>query len=647
MTTIEKIESLLGIKFEVKRLGNDYDPDQQNTYSGKEGYVDRLRLDGIEVEDLHALFAITGKLSAFTIVNSSLPNFSDLLLFDPYYLTLDGVTIRESDCITKGKVPGHLKFRNMRLDTKALSCFEKSKIRGFRQIEFHNCHLENIQYLNTIPQISYLILSDITYSYEALALETSCGIYRMSVYNSKLDDVSFLPFKNELSHIEFGTCKIGSLAGLAEFPKLNGISISTDTQVHDKSAFQNKHRRDINCNVFRLRKPHNLAQVLSLKKFITHLELDNFKGDELPHLKAFKRIRHLEFSNGNVNLEAFLPIAQQIKSISFRSLRFYNHECLAQFHNLTSFEFTNFSKGKKALESFERILPLKNQLKELEIYDAKKIKDAHLLEEFKVLESLKLNEISFKDAQYVLQMSQLKKLQLAIDFRKSKVLNLECLTNLEYLIMETDIRFTGLEKMHKLKSLQLGSDYGDTEIDINSLPRLERLERLNITNYDQEIKHFAQFPNLKYLRIKGCKVLSLKTMRKLEVLDLENSSINELSTIEIQPRLKKLDLSSQNGDIDLKEMHKFPNLRILSLMETDVTDISGLEPLKKLEYLDLYYTRVTDVSVINTLPNMKEINLATFTKADLESQLDRPEIAVYVGLPTMYLCIWEKDEFGI
>jgi Leucine-rich repeat (LRR) protein len=136
-------------------------------------------------------------------------------------------------------------------------------------------------------------------------------------------------------------------------------------------------------------------------------------------------------------------------------------------------------------------------------------------------------------------------------------------------------------------------------------------------------------------------------MEKLEILDLDNSSINEFSKIETQPNLEKLDLSSQNEDIDLKEIYKFPNLKVLNLMETDASDISGLEPLKKLEYLDLYYTYVSDVSVINTLPNMKEINLATFSKVNLESQLDRPEIAVYVGLPTKYLSIWKKDEFGI
>jgi Leucine-rich repeat (LRR) protein len=136
-------------------------------------------------------------------------------------------------------------------------------------------------------------------------------------------------------------------------------------------------------------------------------------------------------------------------------------------------------------------------------------------------------------------------------------------------------------------------------------------------------------------------------MKKLEVLDLDNSAINDFRKFGKQPRLKKLDLSSQYNNINLKGLYKFPNLRVLDLMETYITDISDLEPLKKLEYLDLYATSVSDVRMINTLSNLKEVNLATNSKVDLESQLDRPEIAVYVGLPTMWLSVWEKDEFGI
>lgn len=648
MTTLKKIEKLLGIKLEEKTYGKSYDANQKNTYSGTEEHIDRLRLDGIVIENLSALSAFTGDLSALTIKNSTIPNFSDLLAFNAYYMTLDGVTIKDNSCKTKGKLPGHLKLLNMRLDAKALKGFEKSKFGGFRQVEFRNCHIDNIQCINSIQQISYLILDEITFTHKPLKKETKSGIYRMSVYNSKLDDVSFLPFKKSLSHVEFGSCKIGCLSGLEELPQLEGISISTDTKVKNKTILKNKNGRNINCSVYKLKKPLDLEQIMPLKKYITNLDLSSFKGDELPHLKKFKRLRHLSFSGGKVNLEAFLPIAPQIKSISFRRAIFFNHECFGQFKNLTSFELTNYSKGKKGLQSFERILPLKSQLKELDIYDTKRIKEAHLLEEFKALKSLKLKrDMSIKDAQHVLRLQNLNRLLLSVKYKKKSVLSLEKLTKLEYLRLETDMRFKGFEHLHKLKSLQLGSDFSEPKIDINALPRMERLERLNITNYNQKFKDLSQFPNLKYLRIKGCQKLRLKTMKKLEVLDLDNSAINDFRKFEKQPRLKRLDLSSQYNDINLKGLRNFPNLRMLDLMETNVTDISDLEPLKKLEYLDLYATSVSDVRVINTLPNMKEINLATHSNTNLESQLDRPEIAVYIGLPTAYLSVWEKDEFEV
>ncbi len=643
MTKLKKIEKLLGIKLEVQKYGASYDPNQKNTYAGTEEHIHRLRLDGIVIENLSTLFDYTGELSALTILNSTIPNFSDLLAFNAYYFTLDNVTIKNNDCKTKGKLPGHMKILNMQLDAKALNCFEKSKIGGFRQVEFSNCKIDNIQYLGSIPQISYLILDKITFTYEPLKEEIISGIFRMSVYNSKLDHISFLPFKKELSSIEFGSCKIKSLSGLEEFPNIKAISISTDTQVSNKETLKNRHKRNILCNVFHVKKPFDLEQVLPLKKYITNLELSHFRGEKLENLKEFKRIKHLEFNGGNINLETFIPITQQIKSISFYRTTFKNHAYFEHFKNLVSIKLTNFSKGKKSLQSFERILPLKNQLKELTIYDVEKIKDAHLLETFTAFESLDLNKISFKDAEHILQLQNLKKLRLSVLSKKKENLNLEQLTNLEYLKLDTDILFKGWEHLHKLKSLQLESD----KIDIKYLPKMENLERLNITNYSKKFKLSSQFPNLKYLRIKGCKKLELKTMKKLEVLDLENSGISDLSTIEKQPRLKKLDLSSQYNDISLKGLYKFPNLRVLSLMESNIKDIVDLEPLKKLEYLDLYATSVSDVKVINTLPNIKEVNLATYSKENLENQLDRPEIVVYVGLPTLYLSIWEKDEFGI
>ncbi len=646
MTTLAKIEQLLGIKLEEKRFGKEYDPDQKNTYSGTEEHIYRLRLDEVVIEDLSALFEFTGELSNLMLVNSTIPNFPDLLPFNTYDLTLDRVTIKDTICTTRGKLPTHTKLYNMRVDAKGFNCFEKSNIGGFRQVEFIHCHIDNIQYLSSIQQVSFLILNTITFTYGPLQHATKSSIFRMRVSNSKLEDVSFLPFKEDLSNIEFDNCKIGSLTGLEAFPELEEISMGTNTRVKDKAILENPHGRNITCSIYKQKKPFDLEHVLPLKKYITSLDLDNFKGDVLPHLNRFKRLTYLNFSGGKVDLEAFLPIASRIQSISFRRSNFYNHECLDQFKSLTSFKLTNFSKVK-GLRSFERILPLKGQLEELEIYDVKRIKAVQVLKQFKALKSLKLDGNSIKDVRLILQLQQLKKLSLYAPYKKKRVLNLKQLTNLEYLILDTKLRFKGLGKLQGLKSLQLGSDFSETVMDINSLPNLEQLERLNITNYNQEIKHLSQFPNLKYLRIKGCKKLELKTMKKLEVLDLDNSSINDFEDMEQQPRLKKLNLSSLNTDINLREIVKFPNLSVLVLMETNVSDISDLKSLKKLEYLDLYYTSVSDVRVINTLPKMKEVNLATNSNVDLESQLDRPEIAVYVGRPILYLSVWEEDEFGI
>jgi len=176
---------------------------------------------------------------------------------------------------------------------------------------------------------------------------------------------------------------------------------------------------------------------------------------------------------------------------------------------------------------------------------------------------------------------------------------------------------------------------------------MESLKRLNLESYDYEIKGLEQFPNLEALRLKGSPKVTLAKLEQLKVLSLENASIQDFSTFEELPNLEKLDLSSIYDKLNLEGFHHFKNLKYLTFLESEVDDISLLEPLKKLEYLDLYRTSVSDVSVLNTLPNLKEVNLAVATPENLEEQLDKPEIAIYCGLPAIYLQIWDKDEFGI
>ncbi|OJJ18727.1 hypothetical protein BKI52_24300 [marine bacterium AO1-C] len=646
MKEIQELEEILGIKLEEKRYGRSYDRNQKNTYSIRREHIESLRLDDVVIDNFSKLFPHLQKLRHLEINHSTIPNFSQLLERNYSDLRLNGVVFNNNDCDITGKIPRHLMFSNMTLDAKCFECLEKSNIVGFRQVEFKNCHIDNIQAIDQVDYISLLIFDKITYTYHPQKASKK-ATRRLTIHNSSFADVAFLPFANSLKDITFENCQIGSIAGLAQFPKLEEITIDSDTTIEDKSTSTNTFHNEITCTLNQGKQPLNLQEIVSIKDAIYQLQLNDYAEKTIDFIEAFKNTKHLSFYESTVYVNAFLPIAKQIETISVTKSIIKKHNYFGYFKNLTSFQTTNYDEDNKGLSTFKKLLPLKHQLKSLEIYDHQKIHASHLIKEFVALESLKIAyAVPVQTAEYILTLQNLKKLSLSVE-EKACTLSLENLKELEFLILEADVKFTGFEHLKHLKSLKIGESISEPMIDVNTLPKMESLKRLNLVSYDYEIKGLEQFPNLEALKLKGSPKVKLAKLEKLKVLSLENSTIEDFSTFEELPNLEKLDLSSIYSKLNLEDFHKFRNLKYLTFLESEVDDISALEPLKKLEYLDLYYTAVSDVRVLNTLPNLKEVNLAVASPDGLEEQLDKPEIVIYCGLPNINLWIWDKDEFGI
>jgi hypothetical protein len=646
MNVIQKIEKVLGVKLEKKLYGKSYDANQKNTYSLSNERIGSLRLDDVVITDFSKLFPYLKSVRSLTINNSTIPDFFELLDLTLHDLVLDNVVIKDNKCEKKGILPWHLKFINMEIDASCLRCFKESNIKGFKQVEFKKCHIDNIQYLNDIMPVSLLILDEITFTHKHIET-TKKKTGRLNICNSNFKDVSFFPFQDSLVGIEFENCKIGSIAGLSKFPKFRSITIDSDSKVSDKSIQKNPRNKKMYCTLNRGKKLIDVRLVASLANFIEDLELNNFKGKKIDFIAQFKKVKQLTFTDSKIYVDAFLPIAKQIKSMSITNSWIKKQAYFKHFKNLTNLSAQYYGDDGVRLKSFKKIHPLRKQLKILDICDFEKIADSHLIADFKALKELKIAYgIPVSAARQVLTLKNLKKLSLSVNDKK-RTLNLKNLKKLSYLILESRVNFIGFEHLKKLKSLKLGEDMSKSGVDINLLPKMKSLKRLNMTDYNTKIKGMSQFPNLEYLRIKGCPKLKIEKLDKLKVLDLCNAGITNFSAIKKLPSLERLDLSSMYSKIDLNGMDKFPNLKALTLLESDLNDISDLECLKKLEYLDLYGTSVSDVRVLNTLPNLKEVNIATYSNENLEAQLDKPEVAVYCGLPTIYLSIWKKDKFGI
>ncbi|MDR6920178.1 hypothetical protein [Chryseobacterium sp. 2987] len=639
---IKKIEDILGIK-----PGQDHE---------KSDYLTTLKLNDVTIDDFSKFLPYLSKVGRVDLTNCIIPSFSDLLKLDHCsYFYLDNVTFKNNGSNIIRDFPHDVRFSNMSFDACCLNGMQASgSTKIFRHLFIKNCHIDNIQELSNIGGLYSLELDKITFTCHSKKIKEK-SISMIDVSNSQFDDISFIPFKKSVRNIDFKNCRIGSFEGISGFEKLGEMEIDSDTIVEDTEGQENPFNKEMICSFVKGEKPFSLRNVLSLRNYINELHFTGFKEKTIDDLGKFEKLTSLSLGKSILYVDAFLPIARQIRKIELRDSVIKKHTYFKHFSNLTGFELACFEKENADVRSFLKLLPLKKQLKELVFYERDELRNrlkTYPVGQFTALESLKIGfEVSAQTVESILTLKKLKRLYVSIKKTK-QTFDIGRLKKLEFLTLiladiSTKVRFTGFEHLKRLQSLGIISD---RKFDLKTLPKMKSLKRLSASGYDCHIKGMNRFPNLEFLKLHGAMKLELKTLKKLKVLDLQNSEIKDFSSFEIQPSLEKLDLSGLQGKINLERISKFPNLKWLTLLESyEVDDISGLEPLKKLERLDLYRTKVTDIRVLNTLPDLKEVNIAVsnYGELNLESQLDRPEIAIYSGLPLRNLSIWKKDKFGI
>ena len=324
MDSISELEKILGVKLSTKLYGDLYDANQKNTYSGGTDSITSIRLDDVVITDFSELLPYLKDLRTLYLYNSTLANFSELLQLNYLDLFLNNVVFNTTTSSTIGKLPGHVVFSNMKFDAAGLRCFKLSNVKQFHQVEFKNCHIENIQHLNDIKPISLLIFNKITYTYQPKKT-TKKNTRRLSIYNTKLNDLSILPFKNSLMDLEFFNCQIGSLAELNNFPDLSEVSFDSDCKIKDKTIIENSQHKKLTCGLEVNKKPLDLRMIRTIQHFVHELNLSNFKQKSIDFIDEFKAIKHLSFRESTLYVNAFLPIISsrtRIKCINSSALLF-------------------------------------------------------------------------------------------------------------------------------------------------------------------------------------------------------------------------------------------------------------------------------------------------------------------------------------
>ncbi|MBQ2252366.1 MAG: leucine-rich repeat domain-containing protein [Clostridia bacterium] len=211
---------------------------------------------------------------------------------------------------------------------------------------------------------------------------------------------------------------------------------------------------------------------------------------------------------------------------------------------------------------------------------------------------------------------------------------------------------TGLKKNHALSVtdtesiLNLDSYYHSVMLstplsDYSWLERLPNLQYLALEG--SALKggiRVGAFENLYALEITGDSktgfdLASLSGLENLRVLTVTDSALSDLSALSEHTELIRLNLS-QNEIADLSPLTVLTQLRVLALEKNAVEDVSALSDLVKLEYLDLADNRVTDLSALGQLCELRQLTLSNEKEGEGNSVSDLSVVEGFENLEFLY-----------
>ena len=171
--------------------------------------------------------------------------------------------------------------------------------------------------------------------------------------------------------------------------------------------------------------------------------------------------------------------------------------------------------------------------------------------------------------------------------------------------------FQLLEKINKnIKCLDIRFT-SINELDISEFDKINKLVLSN-NRYLGLVNGIEKISGLRELYLNNSSIEKnpdLNNFPEIYVLNLSNTLISDLEGDEVRRNCKFLDLSNTKIK-SCKTIQIFPNLRRLSLQETDIVSLKGIEQLKKLESLNCRDTRIETINEVMNLEALTSLNIS-------------------------------------
>ena len=260
------------------------------------------------------------------------------------------------------------------------------------------------------------------------------------------------------------------------------------------------------------------------------------------------------------------------------------------------------------------------QLRQLRA-DGRGIQDLTGLEYATNLERIELRRNAISDLTPMRGLTRLNNIKLR-DNVISDVSPLANLLSVDWLGLEENV-ISDLSPLNGLVKLEGIGISENLVTDVSSLASLTSLERIDAWNTPiTDFSFLAQLPKLEWIEFGNdasvTTIPSLKGIKRLRRLELNNCSIRDLSPLKEFTQLEWLELVN-NTISDISALRSLKNLKTLNLDANVISDVSPLAELTGLEVLYLENNVISDVSPLAGLRNLERLDLRNNVIADFSS----------------------------
>ncbi|GAB4044640.1 COR domain-containing protein [Spirosoma litoris] len=402
--------------------------------------------------------------------------------------------------------------------------------------------------------------------------------------------------------------KIVNLFYLREFNELKGLYLSdveiskTKENFSLESLISLQINSNFNYSVFKYISIPNLSELhltngdtINLKNFFTakkftSLKILNLSNNKISNIEALSTLKNLEILNlSNNEISDFEPLSDLVNikklDLSFNKISHINPLLYLE-------KLNNINLSNNRIEDISVI----NKIKLIKTINL----ESNLIEKIPYF-SLS-NKISYFNIRnnYIIDISELSNLKMVkvLDLSNNQIIEiypLEKLEKLEKLYLSHN-KITNISPIINLISLKELTIRKNPIIDLVSL---ERIKSITLMSYFRNNYYFIDFDR----DIKP----NLKSMNFSDINDwTKNLTFTENSKkkiIGLYLRKKKLS--------DLSFLKDYPDLEILDIRQNEILDLSYISSLKKLKQLHLYDNNIHEITMdfLNHLPDLEYLNI--------------------------------------